>query len=320
MDVQEGTPMKFSFGKVMENEIDLVIINSLASDKEFANLIFAELNIPDFEIFEIVHSLVDTELGESDIVVFGESAGRHIAILIEDKINAGAMPDQAGRYKARADKLVREGIVDIAEYMLIAPSHYIETDSEASKYPHYIEYEKMLSYFTEDGDALKSSIIEQAMNQEKSGYTPVRNDAVTEFWQKYYQYRRKNYPELILSEVEGARGSKAAWPYFKTNNKKMRIVHKSERGYVDLELPGLGGFEDNLKLQLEGVIAEDMYVANASKSAAIRIRVPKEFFDETFEEQTDSINACFEAVLRLFIFSEHINYTVLANGCILHRN
>lgn len=306
--------MKYSFGKVLENEMDIVIMNSIAKDKGFVDTIFAELDVLDLEISEIIHSLVDPELGESDIAVFGKTSGESIAILIEDKIDAIAMPNQAGRYKARAEKLVCDGIVDNAEYMLIAPSHYIETNSEASKYPYYVTYEKLMSYYIENGDMFSSSIIEQALYKEKSGYTPIRNDAVTTFWQEYYQYRRNNYPELQLPEVEGSRGTKAAWPTFKTNNKKMNIIHKSDRGVVDLELADLGGAEDSIKLLLKDVLEDDMHVVNTSKSASIRIRVPEISFAGLFEEQLEAIYVCFEAVRRLAKVSERINYAVLVNG------
>lgn len=64
-----------------------------------------DLPVSDYALKELFLSKMDKD-GESDITVVIEMEGRRYALLIEDKIDALAMPDQQFRYTTRGDKVI----------------------------------------------------------------------------------------------------------------------------------------------------------------------------------------------------------------------
>ncbi len=88
--------MKLDFGTVSERDMDMVFLNAFSTDKGFLNLFIDKTNLPktDYDVTEICLSKADMD-GESDITVVIESAGQKYGLLIEDKIDAIAMPEQA---------------------------------------------------------------------------------------------------------------------------------------------------------------------------------------------------------------------------------
>lgn len=50
------------------------------------------------------------------------------------------------------------------------------------------------------------------------------------------------YPTLNIHKHKGARCSNALWPIFLTPIDKVQIIHKSNKGYVDLSLPSLAEY------------------------------------------------------------------------------
>jgi len=105
---------------VFERDIDLYIINKFLYDNKFKELFLDKINKCDFNVKECIHSYLDND-GESDITVILEKDEEKIALLIEDKIDAIAMPDQRNRYSLRGDKGIVEGkVMDANELITLA--------------------------------------------------------------------------------------------------------------------------------------------------------------------------------------------------------
>ena len=224
---------------ISERDIDLLIIEEFISNTEFAGLFLSKVGIFEFEVIEVFHSLVDVNLGESDITIIIKSKNQNIAILIEDKIDAIAMPNQYSRYTERADKGIINGQYDKYYIFIAAPAIYIESNLEAKKYDNQIPYEILLKYFLGNSGArskYKSTLLKTAIKKRESGYIPIEDISITAFWQNYYEFKRIHYSYLSLNEVTGPRGSRAVWPEFKTNHSNVKVIHKSNKGYVDLTL------------------------------------------------------------------------------------
>ena len=104
--------MIIQFDGIYERDMDLLFMRKLAQDKAFLRRFFLmgeELSAKgydkaDFSIEKVAHS-VTTEDGESDIEAVLLIEGKKVALLIEDKIDAVAMPDQAARYSLRGKKV-----------------------------------------------------------------------------------------------------------------------------------------------------------------------------------------------------------------------
>ena len=297
--------MEFSIGNVYERDIDLYIINKFLNDSKFKELFLKKINCQNYQVCKCLHSFSD-EHGESDITIILENDNRKIGLLIEDKINAKAMPEQYKRYILRAEKQKHEGLFDNYYIFIIAPKSYIDSNNEAQKYDNKISYEEILDYIS--GDVYGESLIKKAIEEKKKGYDVVENKAVTLFWEKYYEMVENRFSDLKLNRYEGARGSDANWPIFFTPIEKIQIFHKSDRGFVDLTIRSVSQYYFEVYDIVKNVLKENMTLQKTGKSLAIRIRVPKIDFEKDFKEQEENVIKCLEVVRELQKFMRKIDY------------
>ena len=297
--------MEFIIEKVCERDIDLYIINKFLNDSKFKELFLKKINCKNYQVCKCLHSFAD-ENGESDITIILENDNRKIGLLIEDKINAIAMPKQYERYILRAEKQKNEGLFDDYYIFIIAPKSYIDSNTEAKKYDNKISYEEILDYIS--GDFYGESLIKKAIEVKKKGYGVIENKAVTLFWQKYYEMVENKFSDLKLNRIKGPRGSNANWPIFSTQIKKVKIFHKSDRGYVDLTLRSVSQYYSEVYDIVKNVLKENMKLEQTEKSLAIRIDVPEIDFKKDFEEQEENVIKCLEVVRELQEFMKKIDY------------
>ena len=297
--------MEFNIGNVYERDIDLYIINKFLNDSKFKELFLRKINCQNYQVCKCLHSFSD-EHGESDITIILENDNRKIGLLIEDKINAKAMPEQYKRYILRAEKQKHEGLFDNYYIFIIAPKSYIDSNTEAKKYDNKISYEEILDYIS--GDVYGESLIKKAIEEKKKGYDVVENKAVTLFWEKYYDLVENKFSDLKLNRIEGARGSDANWPIFSTQIKKVKILHKADRGFVDLTFRRVSQYYSEVYDIVKNVLKENMTLQKTGKSLAIRIVVPKIDFKKDFKEQEENVIKCLEVVRELQKFMRKIDY------------
>ena len=297
--------MEFNIKKVYERDIDLYIINKFINDSKFKELFLKKINCQNYQVCKCLHSFSD-ENGESDITIILENDNRKIGLLIEDKINAIAMPKQYERYILRAEKQKHEGLFDNYYIFIVAPKSYIDSNMEAKKYDNKISYEEMLDYIS--GDVYGESLIKKAVEEKKKGYEVVENKLVTLFWEKYYEIVENKFGDLELTRYEGARGSDVNWPIFSIQIKKIKIFHKSDRGFVDLTFRNVSQYYSEVYDIVKNVLKENMTLQQTGRSLAIRIIVPKIDFEKDFEEQEEKVIQCLEVVRKLQEFMRKIDY------------
>ena len=288
--------MEFSIEKVCERDIDLYIINKFLNDSKFKELFLKKINCKNYQVCKCLHSFAD-ENGESDITIILENDNRKIGLLIEDKINAIAMPKQYERYILRAEKQKHEGLFDDYYIFIIAPKSYIDSNTEAKKYDNKISYEEILDYIS--GDVYGESLIKEAIEVKKKRYGVIENKAVTLFWQKYYEMVENKFNDLKLNINGGARGSKACWPVFFTPIPNIHIIHKSNKGFLDLTFRMVSQYKFQVYDIVKNVLKENMTFQQTGKSLAIRIYVPKIDFKKNFEEQEENVIKCLEEVKKM---------------------
>ena len=290
--------MEISFETITERDMDLLLMRKFSiEDDPIRNLFLKEIGYENKElsVIDVAHS-VSAEEGESDIEIILEDKGhRKYALLIEDKINAIAMKNQAGRYSIRGNKAVNRGTYDEFYVFIMAPEKYWKDNTEAQKYPHKISYESIQETLTDPFDI---AVMNRALDISKRGYVTLYNRIVTEFWDKVYDFVDKNYPNTF--RIHGERGlarsaAPGQWITINCNN-QFRLQIKSDRGYVDLEINGYADkikefFQDNRDL----IDEKKLYVRLASKSLAIRRYFECIDFSKPFEEQEVALKIAFDA-------------------------
>ena len=102
------------YSNVSERDMDMMFLQLFSTDKGFVRLFLDAVNISarDITVESIELPKMDPQLGESDITVLLNVDSRKLGLLIEDKIDAIAMPEQADRYVKRGEKTVENGEYD----------------------------------------------------------------------------------------------------------------------------------------------------------------------------------------------------------------
>lgn len=304
------------FNEVLEINMDFLFLEEFVSSPDFLKIFLSKVNIDSARVLGVEQSKIHSELGESDMTVIIETNNRKHGLLIEDKIDAIAMPEQYDRYVARGNAGIKNGDYESFDVFIVAPEKYLTINNEAKKYPNKVKYEECAEYFKSRSDTrsfYKLQQIECAINKQRNPYQPIENSAVTDYWDKYIAYQKEHYPNLWLRTSGGAKGSRASWPRFGVHIKGIYILHKSEFGYVDLTFPNCGDKTVELKKVLTKHIGNldelGMTVHQTRKSAALRLIVPKLDFKSSFDDTVKDVEMCFNSISKLTELSEKIPIT-----------
>ena len=297
--------VKCNFNGVSERDMDTLFLEAFATDKGFAELFLNKTNIDRGSYFveKVELSKTDAELGESDITVYLNRDGHRYTLLIEDKINAIAMPEQHKRYVERGEKGIADNEYDEYRIFIVCPKKYYTGNDEAKKYEHVVFYEECLEYFeSKNDDTAKVRVqqIEQAVSKSKSGSNVTINHDANAFLKEYIKYQKEKYPELELRTKDTANGY---WVEYKTTYVNGAIFHKTDMGVVDLTFYHMGNEMSTMKmieLWLREHGTTNITAEKTSGSASLRIAVPVINIKELFSEcDKDDLKTCFDAIAQL---------------------
>ena len=296
---------------ITERDMDILLAQAVATDPEFCRLL-VDKTIKKGKSFTVKNVEISKEnkLGESDVTVIVEIEGVLHGLLIEDKIDASAQPDQHERYARRGDLGKKEGDYKDYSIFIFCPAKYYKNNSEAKLYEHVLTYEECKEYFDNKDDLLSSFRSQQlAQGISKAKRTPsnevdARSNA---FLRQYIQYQREHYPSLDLSTREDRNGG---WTDFRTELGYVYINHKIQEGYVDLTFPRAADKIERVKLIADWAREHKLSqisVVKAKVGAMIRIHVPKLDIQKGFEfVDEEELNACFDTVKELTDFANMI--------------
>ena len=292
--------------------MDLLFMESVVTDPGFLREVMnkTELHNCEFEVLDASLSVTDTALGESDITIIAKAKDKQIAILIEDKIDAIAMPDQYQRYKKRGEKGVKAREYEEFYIFIFCPLKYYENNNEAKKYDYFFSYEDALIYFSQKTDPMsriRAQRLDQAINKVKNSTETVINERANAFFYQYRLYQKNKYPELDMRTSETSNGW---WPHYGTRLGKVYIYHKTQEGFVDLTFPNAASRIEVLEevapwMRAHGIA--NVFALKTGNAATLRIEVPKLKVEEDFEctNQID-LDACLDAVVVLSRFANMV--------------
>lgn len=283
----------------LERDIDLMIMEEIVSDGEFAKLILSAVGISDpYTIISAIHSKFDADLGESDVVFILEINGKRHALHIEDKINAIAMPKQHDRYDMRAQKDIAAGQYDSYSVLIVAPEKYLRTNKEAQKYANQLRYEQMREHFLSKDDCrskYKLALIDRAIFEQKNGYQYEANPGVIRFCVAMAKYQKEHYPNLPAGTI-------AWWPEYPTLLRDTKVVFKANKGFCDLQFGHTQAQE--LYGRVKNHLSERMNVVQTGKSASVRIVVTPIWFENSFEDNISEVSEALVALVELYELSK----------------
>ncbi len=265
---------------IRERDIDLLLAEEFTLNPNIVKLFLSKVDsgllVSDVDSVEVSH--VDQNLGESDVTVILRDGA---AILIEDKIDAIAMPDQCRRYFKRGEKGVREGLFDKFFVFIVAPEEYLATNAEAQKYPYSVSYQELIQLFEKENSVhgeMRISQLKSALTSAHGGGNKVVDDKATRFWKEFVEFKNLYYTDLgLVSNVneKSADGSWSTYSTFINFPSKVSIIHKHNKGFIDLTFTGLANHLPQLERLLEEMIGdytkERLQLLAVGKSAALRL-------------------------------------------------
>lgn len=285
---------------VAERDIDLLLLEEINVNSEFSSWLFRMampqcLDMP--ACIGAWHSVTHPQLGESDIVV--KYANGH-AILIENKIDAPAQPDQASRYGKRGAEGCDKGLWQSFVTCIVAPVRYLTTNAEAQSYGVLISYEQLQDWFSNEKTQraeYRAYILSEAIEQNRRGYSPVADEVVTKFWLSYWDIANIEFPDLEMKRP-GIKPANSDWPDFRPNQleKNINLVHKMAQGYVDLQIRGASEKIEQIRTMMGG---RNLDIVTTGQSAAIRIVVAPVNRFGSFDEQRQEIMHALDTAARL---------------------
>lgn len=297
--------LRCKLDSVRERDIDLLLMTALFSDTGFVNLFSSKSSVipSNVTVVDIELSRTDLDLGESDVTVIVEAGNQKYGILIEDKIDAIAMPDQHGRYVKRGNKGIKNKEYVDFDVFIFCPNKYYESNSEAKLYENVVTYEEALAYFQSTNLAVNSvwvQILSQAVNKAKKVSEVTLNEKANNFTVEYKQYMKKNYPEIDVRTSDSANGY---WLHISTMFDNAYILHKIPQGYVDLTIPNRADMLDKIYYVAEWIRNNTGLKVTSEvtgKAAALRINVPILDMQIPFSDiKEEYIVNCCEAITSL---------------------
>lgn len=306
-DLRNRPPMQW----LRERDIDLLICSELHSPGPLRDLFLGGWNSSVAEFDGAWVSWQDDD-GETDIVVSFKTDANELILLIENKIAAQFQPDQPERYRARAQRWqVSLSSQSEVQTVLLAPGEYSENEG-SELFDRQINYEDVIAALSGSGDPRTQFIVQTLKNgieYHERGYTPQHSEATTGVWSAIWDCANSEAP-LLRMEKPISKPARSGFIYFRSavgvssseTQGRAVIVYKPVHENADLQ------FSNTKVATLEdaaaGVLDSDMTIAEAGKSASIRLRIPKVDFDLPPDGQRDAIRqgvTAAERLRRLFI-------------------
>lgn len=299
---------------VSERDIDLLLLEEFLSSETFQHW-FAQQITENAELVRLrqARRSVTQSTGESDLEIgFVRSDGTEWRVLIENKVTAGFQPQQAERYQARARNYLTQGLCSAVTTVLVAPERYFGGSKAPKRFDAQVTYEAIREWFEQQLGLgarrhYKMKLLSSAIEKGTMGYQAVEDRPVTDFWHAYWRLMQDIAPELEMREPP-AKPAGAGFVSFRPHAlpRGVKICHKLPHGHVDLEFSGMADNLATLKTQFGTYLEPDMRLSRASKSGAIRIRVPVVSTGAGFAEQEKSVAEGQQAAKRLLAwFSQH---------------
>ena len=214
------------------------------------------------------------------------------------------------RYDDRAKLFIKTEGCNEYFVFLSAPQMYKST-SKADGYEYFVSYENINGLLDEDD--FNKCIFDYSCNEKKQKYNVIKNDFVTEFWDKLYKHIGEKYSHLVVNKNLKPRGSKADWVTFKTSVKGVHIVWKSTSRWnrVDLEFFGMASKKELFNSIIRKLGATNYEPIQVSKSMALTIKLPLSCnvsFMKPFDEQIINVNKFLDAVSEFYKLSNKLFY------------
>ncbi len=298
--------------RVEERDVDIMLLEEISCEPGFQNLV-ASLTLDSntaWSFLEACNSVSPVSGGESDLIALFENGDRVAAVMIENKITAHFMPEQASRYRLRGDKGIETGIWSEYVTVLVAPQRYLQADHQGHVFDRYVAYEDLLQHF-QRADAgfrgmWRAGLLERAFTGAKSSvYNRVPDEVTTAFFHDYWAIASSEFPDLRMKRDKD-RPAKSTWVRFYPDvglPTHVTLWHKQvETDAADVSLNFAHTKVEDLHAAIGQLVGSDMSVRQKGGSAVIQINAGPLSISAGCEAQRQKVIGHLAAARRLSAF------------------
>lgn len=266
--------------RIYERDVDLLLAEELAVNPTFADRLksMTKFSSDTASVAEFWVSK-SNNLGESDLVIiFQRDDGGRFALLIEDKVDANLQPDQANRYRMRAERERSSGAYSDYQIILFAPTCYLGKQTGLGGFDLRISFEQLADFLDADDprSQYRAAFLRMAAGAKKvNSWSREIDPATNAFWHAAYELASGEFPTLEMKSPALSKDS--VWVVFRprdfpTMPKRVSVELKGKNGQVDLTFANTTAhiFHRLVKQLLQ----PGMTVHQTGAAAAIRLTVP----------------------------------------------
>lgn len=319
--------------RILEAEIDRLLARQLGACVELAHFMFSRCFDATYQFVQLIgvrtNVHVDRRAHDQDQLAYGENdlevvasavdqrgAAVKLALLLEDKVNAKLMPNQARRYRVRGDRRIKAGEWHDYRCALVAPRSYVSQryplkDHAEHGWHAVFEFEEISRILIERGGTSgvqDAQLLLDATLPENHVLEPIL--AAVQFFKDYIVFGRERFPDVPV-EIRTEVGSRAGgvWPsfydheFFYSKNpirRRIQITHIDHSDHVVLWIKKVA-FEEFMRV-LGSYIASPMIPLKRTSWQGIMLKVPRIDATQPFSDQQEAIRVVFEAARYLYAF------------------
>jgi hypothetical protein len=294
--------------RIYERDIDLLLAEELAINPTFADRLKSVTKFvgEPASVFEFWVSKSNS-LGESDlVVVYQRGDGGRFALLIEDKVDAKLQPEQAERYRMRAERERSRGIYSDYQVVLCAPAFYLGKQTSLDGFDLRVSFEQ-LADFLDAGDPrsqYRAAFLRTAAGTKKvNAWVREVDPATNAFWLAAYDLASNEFP--ILEMKSPALSKDSVWVVFRprdlpTMPKRVSVELKGKNGHVDLTFANTTAHVFHPLIR--PLLQPGMTVHQTGAAAAIRLTAPAFAIADGIPVGLQKVKLAFAAAARLIEF------------------
>ena len=316
MDISSATksPVLRASRSIQEFRVDHILEEEFVCNPGFM-VAFAKqckIDAASIQVQEVHHSISDS-YGEADVVVLlkTHAPDRRVALLIEDKISAGAQPDQAECYHKRGKQGITDFLWDRYCTVIVAPDAYVgqKVDFDCS-----ISLETIRDWLRVPGDKraeFRCKKIDEAIAKKTASGVQIVCEVVTEFRRNYFtclmDFNNRRGTDFTIREPKNTyygdlwfRLHSRQLPSWARMRHKTRTSIRSRTGLIEISFPVT---DFNKMGAMESLLAADMkMIANGKyrQHTAVEIEIPEIQERNLFDQERPKLEQALLAGERLW--------------------
>ena len=285
--------------RVIERDIDLLLLEEVHCNTNFAGWLRDRSEIGGNCTFDNAWNSLATADGESDLIaIYNEGKLTrqrpqdepvHIALMIENKIDAAFQPNQAERYRKRGQAGIEAGHWSKYVTILFAPKQYIKNMTGEHVFDLAISYEeaaKELNSYSDPRSLWKAEVLRQAAKGKMAHSRPIVPDEhVTELMNTLHKRIAAKGFGLTLPSERPWNVSSASWYLFPKPSLPpgTTLDHRTSEGIVCLNVNRSSA--SDVAKALTHALPEGAMIAQRGKATIILFKVEPLDLTSTVEDQ-----------------------------------